>query len=254
LAVACVLLWVASFVLAAGPSNPLGLDDPSQGLSVTPSETVETALEVPAIRSVYFVVATRSDKEGQVLGNTRGIAFAYERDGLECVLITVWHVIQDASTINVHLWTEDLSAGPGYEARVKWVNESKDIAALTIKNKNTCNPVQRNEGSIPIGRQVFAFQNTSMSRGMITSGLIGGYWNTYLGQTIICDMQSHPGHSGSPLFDYHGLLIGMIVSRTHDVEISNTFALPANRIKSEIEARRPASAPAGSIPSNAIPP
>jgi S1-C subfamily serine protease len=233
-----MLIVGVCFALAAGKVDAIGSEAPASLPPRAASESVATSLEAPSVRAVYFVFSTKADDKGQVLASTRGVAFSYHRDGRDCVLITARHVIQDASEISVYLWNEDLTSGVGYEARVKWVNESKDLAALVISNAKNCDPVRRNESSIPLGRRIFAFLNLPLMRGMITSGAVGAYWNTEMGPMIVCDMKVYPGQSGSPVFDAEGVLIGMISSRTQVLEMTGAFVLPANRIEAEVQAQR----------------
>lgn len=200
--------------------------------------------EALPLQSVYFVVATSQNASGRAEGYSRGVAFSYERDGSDCVLVTAAHVVQGAGEINVHVLMPDLTSGTGYSARIKWIDAAKDIAALRIRGSAACNPVRRYGEGIPIGRRITAFLNTPLARGMITGGMVGGYWMTEVGPTIICDMQVYPGHSGSPLLDVHGRLVGMVLSRTKSPEMSAAFALPTSAIEAAFAAgNAPASKP-----------
>ena len=230
---------VATCALLGALCNAYAADSQAQPQAlVAPPTTPLTAPvianespETPPLQSVYFVVANRMNEGGRVEGNSRGIAFTYERDGSDCVLVTAAHVVQGAGEINVHLLMPDLTSGTGYQARIKWIDATRDIAVLRIRNTVACSPVRRYREGVPLGRHVTAFLNTPSSRGMITSGIVGGHWLTEVGPTIVCDMKVYPGHSGSPLLDVQGRLIGMVLSRTQSSEMSAAFALPTSEIE-----------------------
>ncbi|MEI7464152.1 MAG: serine protease [Burkholderiales bacterium] len=195
-------------------------------------------LEVPGRRSIYFIVGSRSGDQKPRPGDAaRGMAFAFERKGSACTLLTAAHVVKDSSEINASLWTDEQGFGTTFEARVAWIDEASDTAALTIRNTEDCNPVSRHDGPVPVGRRVFAFLHTPHARGMMTVGYIGGYWILNGSPAIVCDMQIQRGHSGSPLLDGLGRLIGMVVSKASTLDVNAGFAVPASRIESEHVAR-----------------
>jgi serine protease Do len=153
-------------------------------------------------------------------------------------LITAQHVIQGASEVNVYQLNADLSAGSGYEARVKWSDDQKDIAALSIRSKGTCSALVREAGDVRLMQPVYAFLNAPQVHGMVLMGTVGSVWHTELGKTIVCDIRVFPGQSGSPLLDTDGKVLGMIVSRIQSNEAYGAYAVPIGVIEAESSSRR----------------
>lgn len=237
----CVLLIGCATVDEKAGGNPASQRQAvfkSQSLPVTvPGTTEHSSVEALPFQSVYFVVVTRTGKGGRTEGISRGVAFSYERDGVDCVLVTASHVVQGAGVINVHVLMPDLTSGTGYNATVKWIDPTRDIAALRIRSSADCRPAHRVSDVAPLGQRIAAFLNTPQSRGMLSSGVVGGHWLTDVGPTIVCDMRVFPGHSGSPLLDGKGRLIGMVLSRTQSQEMSAAFALPTSEIDAAFKAQ-----------------
>lgn len=204
-----------------------------------------SALEIPGRRGIYFIVGSRTAENRPTSEEpVRGMAFAYDRTGETCTLLTAAHVVKDASEINAYLWTDEQAFGTAFEARVAWIDERSDTAALTIRSTEDCRPVSRYIAPVPVGRRVFAFLHTPHHRGMMTAGYIGGFWRINGSPTIVCDMQIQKGHSGSPLVDEYGRLLGMVVSKANTLEVNAGFAVPVSRIKGEYEARAATPVPA----------
>lgn len=242
-AVVSALLWAALPGFVSGQSE----SDEATGRRVAPPLSGATSVDsvrspVPTA-SAYLVVSSRTDNKGLVQGSTRGVAFAVERDGAECILVTADHVIHGATEVNVYRLNDDMSAGAGYEARVRWRNESRDVAALTIRNRSDCTPVKHAVEPPQLGHPIYAFLNAPLQRGMVTVGTLGAIWPTELGPMIVGDMRVHPGQSGSPLFDGKGRLLGMVVSRSQSGEVSVAFALPNTSIQAELAANRAPTSP-----------
>lgn len=214
---------------------------PIPSSDLTPSANKQTVQASP-LQSVYFVVSTRTSKGSRNEGSNRGIAFAYKIEEADCLLVTASHVVQDAQDVNVHQLTPDLSTGTGYEARVKWIDVGRDVAALQIPESTACVPLPRSTEPVPLGHRVTAVLHAPMARGMITSGIVGAHWQTEVGPTIVSDMRVYPGHSGSPLLDPLGRVIGMVLSRTLSSEVSATFALPTRAIDAAFEVHNSAAA------------
>jgi S1-C subfamily serine protease len=230
---------------AASQPAPTAVAEPLPTLPSDPDTSAnKKAAQVPLLQSVYFVVATRRGQGARNEGSNRGVAFAYKSEGADCLLITASHVVQDAQDVNVYQLTPELSTGTGYEARVKWIDAGRDVAALQIPESAACAPLPRSSDSIPLGHRVTAVLHTPMARGMITSGIVGAHWQTEVGPTIVSDMRVYPGHSGSPLLDPLGRVIGMVLSRALSSEMSATFALPTSAIEAAFEVHN--SAPATS--------
>ena len=239
LAALWALLWTAFHALAAGQGDLAGTGGPEPGSPKSSNPFVEAAIYPFPTASTYLVVSSRTDGKGQVLGSTRGVAFAVQQDGAECMLVTANHVIHGAFEVNVYRLNGDMSAGNGYEARVRWKNEARDVAGLMIRNKLDCAPIRPAEEPTQLGQRIYAFLNAPLQRGMVTAGTLGAVWNTDLGPMIVCDMRVHPGQSGSPLLDGKGRLIGMIISRTQSPELSVAYAVPVSAIEAEVAANRP---------------
>ncbi|MDD3626848.1 MAG: Do family serine endopeptidase [bacterium] len=162
-----------------------------------------------------------------------GSGFIINNEGL---ILTNYHVIQDAKTISVRL-----SDQREFEAKLIGSDEQSDVALIKIEGENLpvaklgdSDKVQVGEWVIAVGSP-FSFEFT-VTAGIISamkrSGVTGARFENYI-QT---DAAINPGNSGGPLVNLNGEVIGIntaIVSRSGGFQ-GLGFAIPINFVKAII--------------------
>ncbi len=152
-------------------------------------------------------------------------------------IVTNFHVIQGASTVNVVL--NDQSA---HEAEVVGRDETKDIAVLRIKaNKNALTPLPVGASDdLKVGQSVFAIGNPFGLDQTLTTGIVSALGreitsvaNTQINDVIQTDAAINPGNSGGPLLDSRGQLIGIntAIYSPSGASAGIGFSVPVNVVK-----------------------
>ena len=164
-----------------------------------------------------------------VSGAGSGVIVAHDESYETYYIVTNNHVISGARQIKVAL-----RSGETYSASLVAVDETGDIAVVSIKESNTLNvAVWGSSASLQIGEDVIAIGNPLGSLGgTVTKGIIsakersipvGNYTMTLL-QT---DTAINPGNSGGGLFNMRGELVGIVNAKTSDEEVEGIcFAIP----------------------------
>lgn len=168
--------------------------------------------------------ADKSSVEGLALGT--GIVI---KSGGE--ILTNAHVVEDMTRIAVVL-----SDGSGYDARIKYIDKSTDLAVIKI-DKIGLVPARFGKASdIIIGKTVIAigtplsFQNRNSASVGVISGLnrsIDGFYQYKLIQT---DVAINPGNSGGPLVNTSGEVIGVNSITTLNAQGLN-YAIPIDTVE-----------------------
>ena len=155
-----------------------------------------------------------------------GTGFIINEDGS---VITNRHVLQGASTVNLHL-----PAGMQYAGRLSAVHDSLDIAYLDLDTDIPLTPIAIGDSDTArVGDEVLVIgfplaselgQEPTVSRGIV-SARRGGFLET--------DAPVNPGNSGGPMLDQFGNVIGVITSRVDTSESGRPvtgigFAIPIN--------------------------
>lgn len=128
-------------------------------------------------------------------------------------IVTNYHVISDASTIEVTMADQSK-----YKATLLGAAPDKDLAVLQIRApQSVLNPIAIGESeSLLVGQKVFAIGNPFGLDQTITSGIISALGREIKAITgrvirgvIQTDAAINPGNSGGPLLDSAGRLIGI---------------------------------------------
>jgi len=147
-------------------------------------------------------------------------------------IVTNAHVIEDAKNIKVAF-----SDGNEFTAAVISTDESKDLAVLTIENKDKLSFIHLGRSDdLMIGETVIAIGNPYGYSNTVTSGVISavgrdievseGFWMRGLIQT---DAPINPGNSGGPLLNVNGQLIGINTAIRAEAE-NIGFAIPVDTL------------------------
>jgi S1-C subfamily serine protease len=152
-------------------------------------------------------------------------------------ILTNFHVIDGARTIQVHLYD-----GKSYDATLVGSDKASDIAVLRIEAPaDVLFPVTfGNSERLRVGQRVYALGNPFGLERTLSTGIISSLNRTLpsrakgrsLKQVIQIDASINPGSSGGPLLDSRGRVIGMnvaIASSTGD-SAGVGFAIPVNTI------------------------
>jgi len=155
-------------------------------------------------------------------------------------IVTNYHVIENASKIDVHL-----PDGRKFEGELLGGDPYTDIAIIKIKG-NDFHPVKVSQNdSLLIGEWVAAIGNPfgaiiRDSRPTVTVGVVSAYGRTFTRESgikysnmIQTDAAINPGNSGGALVNCEGELIGIntfIISPNGVGNIGLGFAIPVSRV------------------------
>ncbi|MEZ4885577.1 MAG: serine protease [Chitinophagales bacterium] len=185
----------------------------------------------------------------QRLGNTTSITNTVTLEGKgvsgsgilvdkEGYIITSYNVVENAKTINVVLPKTDEETQDIWSAKLIASNPYLDLALLKISDENIpfCPPIpySLHHQECDIGEKVFALgyplvasmgMHPKLATGSISS--VNSSQNTI--STYQTTVQVYAGNSGSPLFDYHGRLIGIIKTKHVDA-VKVSYSLKSSSI------------------------
>lgn len=166
-----------------------------------------------------------------------GSGFIYTADGY---IVTNQHVVANASSINVTLYTGDT-----YPATLVGSDSDYDVAVLKIDAKDLPAVTLGSSTDVNVGDTVMAIGNPlgeltfSMSQGIVSCvnraiNVEGTPFNM-----IQVDASINPGNSGGPLMNLYGEVVG-IVSAKYSSYANTTveglgFAIPINDVQSIIK-------------------
>lgn len=152
-------------------------------------------------------------------------------------ILTNFHVIQQGTLIGVKFYD-----GEVYDAEMLTFDEDKDIAILKINGFNFPAVSLGNSNQVKKGEPVIAIGNPLGWEGVVTPGRIkkicyvqstnvicGRKPKTYSYQLIETSTPLLPGHSGGPLINTRGEVIGVNTLRSNYPSIN--FAVPINYAK-----------------------
>lgn len=140
-------------------------------------------------------------------------------------IITTYHSIQNSDSVFV-----ENDYHPRTEAKVVYVHPSLDIALMYVPNINaSTHNIHLLNKAMDLGKNIFTlgFPTSQLvyNEGYISA--INGYDDDTAYYQITLPL--NPGNSGGPLFDTHGNLIGMVVSKNTSME-GVAFALKSNML------------------------
>ena len=198
------------------------------------------AANVNSVVSINVTGTSGTNWFGQpVQTASAGSGFILTSDGY---IVTNYHVVGDAQTIQVTLYSGDT-----YDAQYVGGDEDYDIAVIKIEATGLQAVTLGNSEELNVGDHVLAIGNHlgeltfSMSGGMVSSvnrtiNVDGTPFNM-----IQTDTSINPGNSGGPLLNSYGEVVG-IVSAKYSSTGSNGetaeglgFAIPINDVSSMIQ-------------------
>ncbi len=160
-------------------------------------------------------------------------------------VVTNYHVIENASTINI-----SLSDGSTYEGEIVGKDKNTDIAVLKFSppaGKVLKTISFGDSENLKVGQRVIAIGNPFALERTMTTGIISGLGrpiqesgtNVIIRNMIQTDAAINPGNSGGPLLDSQGRMIGIntIIYSSSGSSSGVGFAIPvstARRVVSEL--------------------
>ncbi len=179
---------------------------------------------------------------GQFPGRSRkeaslGSGVIVDKNGL---IVTNYHVIQDADTIKVAL-----DDGREFHCSVVLKDQKVDLAVLKIDGKGTFPTLAiGNSDRVEVGDLVLAIGNPFGVGQTVTSGIVSGLARTPMrsgggfGFFIQTDAAINPGNSGGALVGVDGALVGINSEIYSKSGGSNGigFAIPANLVRTFVNA------------------
>jgi 2-alkenal reductase len=164
-----------------------------------------------------------------------GSGFIVDKEGR---IVTNYHVVQNATTIEVVLY--DDTRGP---ARLVGADPDSDVAVIQVDlPADRLIPVELGDSDqVKVGQRAIAIGNPFGFQGTMTIGIVSGIGRTIqsgtspfsIPQVIQTDAPINPGNSGGPLLDAAGRVIGVNAQiRSEDRANSGVgFAVPINVVK-----------------------
>jgi len=146
-------------------------------------------------------------------------------------LVTSYHVVEDASEINVKL-----DDGRSFAAEIVGVDPAVDLAVLKINATGLTAASWGDSDKLEVGEMVWAIGSPYGLDQTITSGIISAKGRRDLGSSVFqeflqTDVALNPGNSGGPLVDVNGDVVGInsaIFGRAYQ---GISFAIPSNLAK-----------------------
>ena len=156
-------------------------------------------------------------------------------------IVTNYHVIKDANTIEVILNNKKQS----YQAKLVGSDPSTDIAVLKIEAKQLPHIVFGNSDNVQIGEWVLAVGNPFNLTSTVTAGIVSAKGRNInivnnqfpIESFIQTDAAINPGNSGGALVDLEGRLVGIntAISSQTGSYIGYGFAIPSNIVSKIIK-------------------
>lgn len=220
------------------PSTVIDVNEIDTSKAMTPAEVY--AKNVNATVGISTSIVSTNFWGYQSTASAAGSGFVYSEDGY---IVTNYHVIQKASTIQVSFYD-----GTSLPAMIVGVDESNDLAVLKVEAKNLPTVIIGDSSNLNVGDTVVAIGNPlgwlSFS---LTSGVISALereitFSDGLTMNLIqTDCTINSGNSGGALFNMYGEVIGITNAKTSGssssgVTIDNIgYAIPFNHVREIID-------------------
>lgn len=165
---------------------------------------------------------------GQYVTEGAGSGVIIDSDGY---IITNYHVIENANSVNVKLHN-----GDSYDAEIIGGDSENDIAVLKVdSNKKLTAAKYGNSDQLIVGELAVVIGNPlGALGGTVTSGIISAKDRsvTIDGQKrnlLQTDASINPGNSGGGLFNSSGQLVGIVCAKSSGSDVEGLgFAIPIN--------------------------
>lgn len=231
-----VIALVMTGALRIGSTNvdAPALSDSGSNQTIQIDAEDTTLAEAVSAKALPSVVSITAVNEGSGEGGI-GSGVILDTDGN---ILTNYHVIQGATTINV--LTND---GASYEAELVGQDESSDLAVIRLQgaDASSLTPIEIGDSdSLTVGEWVMAIGSPFGNEQSVSTGIVSAlYRSTAMRDTsgtsiyanmIQTDAAINPGNSGGALVNDQGQLIGInsIIESYSGSSSGVGFAIPVN--------------------------
>jgi len=233
------LACLAACLLLASVSS-VSADTHRDGL--TPDEQNNIDVFEKTNKSVVYVINSQIQRDFFSLNIYEipagaGTGFVWDRRGL---IVTNYHVIQNANKIKITLWDRST-----WDGEVVGTAPHKDLAVIRINAPAAVLfPITAGDSdALDVGRKVLAIGNPFGLDTTLTVGVVSALGREIeaegrrIKDLIQTDAAINPGNSGGPLLNSRGELVGVntiIISGGGHGSVGVGFAIPVNTVKSII--------------------
>jgi S1-C subfamily serine protease len=157
-------------------------------------------------------------------------------DGRRGVVVTNFHVIENASAVEIGLQDKR-----NFRAQVIGVDPALDLAVLHVTGRHLPSLALGNSYKLSVGDTVLAIGNPFGLGQTVTAGIVSATDRAFGGETgqrfIQTDAPITPGNSGGPLIDTRGEVIGInsALISPNQGNVGIGFAIPANKVRQVLD-------------------
>lgn len=220
------------------PSSPNLLNSSVRDAALTDDESINVRVYRQASPAVANILTKATEYDffmDAVPVEGAGSGFVIDDKGY---ILTNFHVVQDAQTIEVVLG--DQSRYPG---KFIGADQRNDVALVKIdpKGKHLATLPLGDSSSLQVGQKVLAIGNPFGFQSTLTTGVVSAVGrtvqtgqNTYIDEAIQTDAAINRGNSGGPLINSRGEVIGInsAIYTPSGTTAGIGFAIPINTAKS----------------------
>lgn len=218
--------------------------------TLTPDETNTIQVFKESTPSVVYItnLAVKRDQftmDMQSIPQGAGSGTIWDSQGH---IVTNYHVVKDASQLQVSLTGGFVAEGPDeFKAKLVGFDADKDIAVLKIDvpESRLLQPLRLGDSSdLLVGQKVYAIGNPFGLDHSLTTGVISGMQREIssgingrpIQGVVQIDAAINPGNSGGPLLDSGGDLIGinMAIYSPSGANAGVGFAVPIDILRSSV--------------------
>ncbi|MEW8052326.1 MAG: S1C family serine protease [Candidatus Thiodiazotropha sp.] len=227
------LFWLTASAFAENhlPDVQKYLDNPvASGTSIATRENLPGTNQLFRVTS-YTSGITLTQRPGLV-ADLFGSAVTVGQQRDNCILLTAWHVVQDAERI-------ELTHGEGEQEIVHVADllisdPARDLALLRMQlsHSQVCHPVSMLENQPNRGEAVILYGNPAGSSWVVSRGIVSGSIRLPSStEVLLTDARAAPGFSGGPLLLENGLLAGLVVGiQNTGLPTGFTYAIPSPQL------------------------
>jgi len=179
----------------------------------------------PAV--VRLTVIARDQGSSGMLAQRHGTGFNIDPNG---IIVTNRHVVQDAVRIAVSFPEDGV-----YNVRECVFRKDCDLAVLVLEKRPGDLPVAEiaHSARVRSGEEVLVIGNPLGVERVVVRGTIAGILRPPQCQVPVLELRApiHPGHSGSPVVDKNGRVVGVVFGSLRSGTEIRGLAVPAAYIK-----------------------
>ncbi|MCD7744594.1 MAG: trypsin-like peptidase domain-containing protein [Lachnospiraceae bacterium] len=167
----------------------------------------------------------------------------------ELLILTNYHVVEDATDLSVGFISDDEEDAEAVEAVIKGTDASIDIAVVAVQLEDISDETMSeiaiaeigNSDELQLGEQVVAIGNALGYGQSVTTGIVSALnrtieLDTYTAEMIQTDAAINAGNSGGPLLDMNGRVVGINSAKAADTGVEGMgYAIPISDVVSIIE-------------------